>query len=164
MNTGGGVIDRVAAWGERQLLRPVGFVFERVERGVDEQLDEVAEKLPEPPVWLVPVILVVASVVTAWTETQEQNGQPEQEPQAVVEPTTTNGVDDDLDEALSQLDYQRPPMPERWEVEEEYRQKAIEAHPDHGGDAEEFKRLYEAWELLAEHEELSGSLSDDRGN
>jgi len=157
MNTGGGVIDRIAAWGERQALRPVGFVFERVKREVDRVVDE---KLPKPPWWLVPVIVSLSAVVTVYAHSRNQSEQSEPEPKVAAECGPTNDGGDDLDEALSRIGYQRPPMPDRWEVEEEYRELVIEAHPDQGGDAERFKELQNAWNTIDERQQLSGDSGD----
>jgi hypothetical protein len=45
---------------------------------------------------------------------------------------------------------------ERVSIKKAYRSMAMEHHPDRGGDADEFKRVSEAWELLREHMEIIG--------
>ena len=48
-----------------------------------------------------------------------------------------------------------PPSATSEEVKSAYRERVKEAHPDHGGDSEEFKRLREAYTTARDHLELA---------
>lgn len=49
------------------------------------------------------------------------------------------------------------------DIKKAYRTKAMDKHPDRGGDAEEFKKLAEAYEVFASlfYDKLSLSISSD---
>jgi hypothetical protein len=65
---------------------------------------------------------------------------PEIEPQTPKDPVSTAFDELELDPAASP-----------GEVKSAYRAKIKEAHPDHGGDAEEFQRLQEAYATARDH-------------
>lgn len=68
---------------------------------------------------------------------------PELDPEPAVE------VEDPVGDAFAALELPRGAPPER--VKRAYREKVKEAHPDHGGDPEKFKRLQEAYATARDH-------------
>jgi hypothetical protein len=58
-------------------------------------------------------------------------------------------VDDPVSVAFAELDLDPKASPD--EVKSAYRTKIKEAHPDHGGDREEFKRLQDAYATARDH-------------
>jgi len=134
------------------LTPPIRFVGRRVERRVRRAVPVP----PEPPWWAVPVLLVVA-VAAALVGSRSERERAEPEPEATAERGTTSASDDGraVLEALERLEVAPPPVPEQEDVRAAYRRRALEAHPDQGGDAERFKEVRAAWETVAECEELS---------
>jgi curved DNA-binding protein CbpA len=63
---------------------------------------------------------------------------------------------------LETLDVEFPPAPSQEEVKAAYRERAVETHPDQGGDAERFIEVQEAWERLPEREELSDGGQEEK--
>jgi hypothetical protein len=135
---------------------PVRWVGRRVERRVRRAVPD----LPEPPWWVFPVLLGAAFVSAILVE--DRNRCDRAEPSASVERGTTSANGDAVGvvEALGTLDVEVPPVPSQEDVRAAHRRRALETHPDQGGDAEEFKDVQEAWEAVAEREELSGSQND----
>jgi DnaJ-domain-containing protein 1 len=58
-------------------------------------------------------------------------------------------VDNPVSVAFAELDLDPRASPD--EVKSAYRTKIKEAHPDHGGDREEFKRLQDAYATARDH-------------
>lgn len=145
---------------------PVEWIGRRVEQRVRRAVPE----LPELPWWAVPVVVVAAMVGAVLVEAiggQEGSSARERatpEPQATAERgTTTERDESDAEEivaALEMLDVEYPPAPSQGDVRAAYRERAMETHPDQGGDAERFVEVREAWERLPEREELSGGGGD----
>lgn len=153
---------------------PIRFVGRRVERRVRRAAPDV----PEPPVWFVPVAVVVAFVGAVVVELvgdrrggvadphpagrRREHAEPEPEATAERDPDPTDG-DEDADavaEALETLDVEHPPVPDESDVKAAYRRLAVETHPDQGGDAERFIEVREAWETVSEGEALSDEAQD----
>lgn len=152
---------------------PIEFIGRRVERRVQRAMLD----LPEPPWWAVPVTVAVAVAGTVAAQLGEGRGEPdpdprrereraEPEPEATAERGTTSASDDTepVKDALETLEVAPPPVPEQDEVRAAYRRRALEAHPDQGGDAQEFIEVREAWEVVSERKQLSGGQNDDGGN
>jgi hypothetical protein len=147
------------------LVPPIEFVGRRVER-------QVIETLPEPPDWLVPVTVgvgAVGAVVAHLTSDQSASERAEPEPQAAVERGTTSeqreGGQTDAEEivaALDTLEVEYPPAPSHEAMRAAYRERAVETHPDQGGDVERFIEVREAWERLPEREELSNAGQEEK--
>ena len=72
-------------------------------------------------------------------------------PELDPEPT----VPDPISTAFAELDL--APEASADEVKSAYRAKIKEAHPDHGGDREEFKRLQDAYATARDHVETDGT-------
>lgn len=129
---------------------------------------------PEPPAWLVPVVVAfslgVAVVVELLADrrsaadpdpARSEPDRPEAEPEGGHHPASEEDAEADaVAEALETLNVEHPPVPEKGEVRAEYRSLAVETHPDQGGDAERFIEVQEAWETVSEREELSGNPND----
>jgi hypothetical protein len=147
------------------LMPPVRWVGERVEA----RLRRAAPDLPEPPVWAGPVgaVGVVGAVIGHVVRSASERATTE--PKATEERGTTSerdegGQDDaeEIVEALETLDVEFPPAPSQEEVKAAYRERAVETHPDQGGDAERFIEVQEAWERLPEREELSDGGQEEK--
>lgn len=176
-------VERVVEW----MLAPVvRWAGRRVERRVQAHVAEVEREVgatlpepPEPPVWLVPVVVVISFVAAVVAErfsdhdherTERERAEPE--PEATAERGTTSatdgGADAEADEtpvqdALEVLMGEPHPSADRSEVKSAYRSLAVETHPDQGGEAARFIEVRKAWETL-EEEGLSGDAPDERGN
>jgi hypothetical protein len=146
---------------------PVEWIGARVEA----RLRRAAPELPEPPVWAGPVaaVGVVGAVVARLVRRESASERATTEPEATEERGTTSerdegGQDDaeEIVEALETLDVDFPPAPSQEEVKAAYRERAVETHPDQGGDAERFIEVREAWERLPEREELSNGGQEEK--
>lgn len=163
------LIDRVA---RAVLGPPVKWVGRRVER----QARQAAPDLPEPPWWAVPVVVVGGVVGAVVVEViggrEERSARERATPEAA--PTAERGTTTERDggksdaeeivDALETLGVEFPPAPPQEAVRAAYRERAVETHPDQGGDAEAFIEVREAWERLPERQELSDGAADDGGN
>lgn len=163
------------------VARALGYVLtplvELVGRRVERRVRRALPAPPEPPRWAVPVVVVVAvvgAVAARLVVEGDRGGDPhpagseseraEPEPEATAERGTTSGSDEDavaVEEALERLEVAPPPMPEPEDVRAAYRRRVLETHPDQGGDAERFIAVREAWETVAEGEELSADAQTE---
>lgn len=164
-------MTRFIGWVVGPPIRWVGGLVER-------RVRRAAPDLPEPPAWFVPVAVVGAMLVAVVAELvtdqasgaddphpagrRREHAEPEPEATAERDPDPTDG-DEDADavaEALETLEVEHPPAPEKAEVKAAYRALAVETHPDQGGDADRFIEVREAWETVAQREELSDDGQD----
>ena len=157
---------------------PIRFVGRRVERRVKRRLRALpvpaGPDLPEPPWWFAPVAVGVGVIGAVLTQlgggaddphpagSRREHAEPEPEATAERDPDPTDGDEDAeaVAEALETLNVEHPPVPEKGEVRAQYRSLAVETHPDQGGDADRFIEVREAWETVAQREELSGDGQD----
>lgn len=165
---------------ERVIIPPFVWVTAPVVRGVKAlvarhvlepihaALRRRVEALPEPPMWVAPLVTVLGvlfTVIVTILAGQRQDDQQssrragrgdrvdedERQRQRDDQRDDQGGEDegnDDLGEALEMLEVEYPPAPDRDEVKAAYREKAVETHPDQGGDARKFIRVRSAWETV----------------
>jgi hypothetical protein len=147
------LIDRAA---RAVLGPPVEWVGQWAEREVRRAVPE----LPEPPWWAVPVVVVVGVVGAVVVEAVGGGGGRSASERATPEaaPTAERGTTSERDggrseaeeivAALDTLGVEFPPVPAQEAVKAAYRERAVETHPDQGGDAEAFIEVRKAWERL----------------
>lgn len=145
-----------------------------VGRRLEERVKRVTPDLPEPPIWFAPVAVsvgMIGAIVAHVVKDRSGSERATPEPEATVERGTTSERDEggqsdaeEIVEALETLGVEFPPAPPQEAIREAYREQALEAHPDQGGEAERFIEVREAWERLPERQELSDDSHDQRGN
>lgn len=149
---------------------PVGWVGRHVERRVRRRLPPLPvpsiPDLPDPPWWFAPVVVgggtvgaVVAELLSeeidaTQDDPDQQRSEPEREEPEAERAHHPASEDDPLAEALGTLDVEDS-NPEREVVRVAYRSLVKETHPDAGGDAERFKEVQAAWEVVQQREQLS---------
>ena len=126
---------------------------------IEAQIRQAMPDLPEPPVWLAPVVIVFASVVAAVGQLLGDDSRSDSAG-GDREPRDASTADNDsrsteIVAALETLDVSVPPVPDADEVRTAYRERVIEAHPDQGGEAEKFIEVQKAWETITERQQLS---------
>ena len=152
---------------DRLLAPVVRWAGERVERRARRELGG----WPEPtvptvdlPEWIGPALVAISFVAGLLladpdqSERERAEPEPEAEAERCPDPSASDGSG--VEDALDTLGVEYPPVPDRADVRAAYRSRAVETHPDQGGDAERFIAVREAWLTLSEREELSGEGLD----
>lgn len=162
------VVGPAFVWVTAPVLRAVKALFARCVldpaarrvQAVEAALGRRVAALPEPPAWiapLVPILGIVFTIIVTYISGQRQEARRGERGDRVDEGERQRqrGADvdedessDDLGEALDTLEVEYPPAPDRDEAKAAYREKAVETHPDQGGDARKFIRVRSAWETV----------------
>jgi hypothetical protein len=132
---------------------------------VERRVYRVGSQLPDPPRWIGAAAAVAAGVLSlsAWLiegrdETASERATAE--PERCSDPSEPSDDVQEVVEALDTLGVEYPPVPDESDAREAWRERAVETHPDAGGDAEAFKEAREAWVRIETGEELSAGRDD----
>lgn len=154
--------SRVGKWVAERTVEPVVW---RLGQLVEDRVRRVGRELPEPPRWLGIAVIAVGGVLSlsAWVigagdETASERATAK--PERCSDPSEPSEEVRELARALDTLGVSYPPVPTESDAREAWRERAVEAHPDGGGDAEAFKKAREAWVRIETGEELSGWHDD----
>lgn len=153
---------RAADWVFARTVEPVVL---RLGQLVERRVHRVGSQLPDPPRWTGAAAAVTAGVLSlsAWliegrNETASERATAE--PERCSDPSEPSDDVQEVVEALDTLGVEYPPVPDESDAREAWRERAVETHPDAGGDAEAFKEAREAWVRIETGEELSAGRDD----
>lgn len=163
-------VGRAADWVCARTFEPVvhrlGKIVERRVRGVGEQLPEPSARIGAVAAVVVGALSLSAAVIERRrSRTASERAEPSPTAERCSDPSEPSAGDGppdeivELAEALDALDVEYPPVPSESEAEAAYRERVLEAHPDAGGDAEEFIEVRQAWRRI-EGGELSNREAD----
>jgi hypothetical protein len=156
------LVSRVGKWVAEWTVEPVVW---RLGQLVEDRVRRIGRELPKPPRWLGIVTIAVGGVLSlsAWVIGKDDETASERataEPERCSDPSEPSDDVQEVVEALDTLGVEYPPVPDESDAREAWRERAVETHPDGGGDAEAFKEAREAWERVETGGELSGWHDD----